>query len=162
MADTPAGEGGAWRTLAEAAVTLGLSERTIRRRIDAERIRAQQEDGRLLVWLPAPAAALADRMPAETAPGGHLTDSADEAPARESQDAGILAQLLREQIDGRLRAEQAAAMWQERARNLETENGRLQELLALPAHEEDSLPPVASEPHRHWWQWWKATRSDAL
>jgi len=46
-------------------------------------------------------------------------------------------------------AEQAAAMWQERARNLEAENGRLQDLLALPAHEE------AFEPSRRWWQWWR-------
>jgi len=36
----------------------------------------------------------------------------------------------------------------ERARNLEAENGRLQELLALPAHEEER------ELRRHWWQWW--------
>jgi len=44
-------------------------------------------------------------------------------------------------------AEQAAAMWQERARNLEAENGRLQELLALPAHEEEPKPRL------RWWQW---------
>jgi hypothetical protein len=37
-------------------------------------------------------------------------------------------------------------MWQERARNLEGEVGRLQELLALPAHE-------AEPPRRRWWQW---------
>ena len=46
-------------------------------------------------------------------------------------------------------AEQAAAMWQERARNLEAENGRLQELLALPAHDEES------EPRHRWWHWWR-------
>jgi hypothetical protein len=63
--------------------------------------------------------------------------------------------LLREQIDGRLRAEQAAAMWQERARNLEAENGRLQELLALPAHED------AFEPSRRWWQWWRRKEQHA-
>jgi len=40
-------------------------------------------------------------------------------------------------------------MWQERARNLEAENGRLQELLALPAHEEEG------ELGGHWWQWWR-------
>jgi len=41
-------------------------------------------------------------------------------------------------------AEQAAAMWQERARNLETQ---VEQLLALPAHEEES--------GRRWWQWWR-------
>ncbi len=46
-------------------------------------------------------------------------------------------------------AEQAAAMWQERARNLEAENSRLQELLALPAHEEKPTP------RRRWWQRWR-------
>ena len=46
-------------------------------------------------------------------------------------------------------AEQAAAMWQERARNLEGEMGRLQELLALPAHEEEP------ELRRRWWHWWR-------
>jgi len=40
----------------------------------------------------------------------------------------------------------AAAMWQERARNLEAE---LQHVLALPAHEE------APEPRRHWWAFWR-------
>ena len=43
-------------------------------------------------------------------------------------------------------AEQAAAMWQERARNLEVQ---VEQLLALPAHEE--------EPLRRWWQWWRRT-----
>jgi hypothetical protein len=37
-----------------------------------------------------------------------------------------------------------AAMWQERARNLEAQ---VEQLLALPAHEE--------EPARRWWQWWR-------
>ncbi len=57
-----------------------------------------------------------------------------------------LAQLAQER-DRASSAEQAAAMWQERARNLEGEIGRLQELLALPEHEEES--------RRHWWERWK-------
>ncbi|MGI8915748.1 MAG: hypothetical protein ACR2JY_18520 [Chloroflexota bacterium] len=46
-------------------------------------------------------------------------------------------------------AEQAAAMWQERARKLEAENAKLQELLALPAHEEE--PELT-------WRWWRFWR----
>jgi hypothetical protein len=57
-----------------------------------------------------------------------------------------LAQLALER-EIRSQAEQAAAMWQERARNLDAENGRLQELLALPAH--DGEPAM----RRRWWQW---------
>ncbi len=57
--------------------------------------------------------------------------------------------LLDRALDRASSAEQAAAMWQERARNLETENGRLQELLALPAHDEEP------EARQHWWQWWQ-------
>ncbi len=47
-------------------------------------------------------------------------------------------------------AEQAAAMWQERARNLEVANSRLQEPLALPA-------PAPSPPRLRWWPWRPAT-----
>jgi hypothetical protein len=78
------------------------------------------------------------------------TGATSPSEGHEGQDAGDLAQLLREQIAGRLRAEQAAAMWQERARNPEGEVSRLQELLALPAHKE------APQPRRSWWQLWRA------
>lgn len=43
-------------------------------------------------------------------------------------------------------AEQAAAMWQERARNLEAQ---VEQLLALPAHEEEP------EPAWHRWTFWR-------
>jgi hypothetical protein len=43
-------------------------------------------------------------------------------------------------------AEQAAAMWQERARNLEAQ---VEQLLALPAHEEQE------QPSRRWWRFWR-------
>jgi hypothetical protein len=43
-------------------------------------------------------------------------------------------------------AEQAAAMWQERARNLEVQ---VEQLLALPAHEEQE------DPSRRWWRFWR-------
>jgi hypothetical protein len=50
--------------------------------------------------------------------------------------------------EARSQAEQAAAMWQERARNLEAQ---VEQLLALPAHEE-------MEPRRRWWQRWQRQR----
>lgn len=147
MTDTPDGEAGAWRTLAETAVALNLSERTIRRRIDAGRVTARQEDGRLLVWVPTPAGTVADSAPAGPAAGGLLADQAGGEPASDGPPAGELVQLLREQIERASRAEQAATLWQERARNLEAENSRLQELLALPAH--DAEP----KPRQRWWPW---------
>jgi hypothetical protein len=62
-----------------------------------------------------------------------------------------LARLLREALDGKSTAEQAAAMWQERARNLEVQ---VEQLLALPAHTD----PTDAE-HR-WWQWWRRARAN--
>jgi len=38
------------------------------------------------------------------------------------------------------------AMWQERARNLEAQ---VEQLLALPAHEEEAMP------QRRWWRFWQ-------
>jgi len=55
--------------------------------------------------------------------------------------------LLDQALDRASQAEQAAAMWQERACNLEAE---LQHVLALPAHEEGP-----ESPRRRWWQWWR-------
>jgi hypothetical protein len=37
-------------------------------------------------------------------------------------------------------------MWQERARNLEAQ---VEQLLALPAHEEEAMP------QRRWWRFWQ-------
>ena len=55
--------------------------------------------------------------------------------------------LLDRALDRASSAEQAAAMWQERARNLEAQ---VEQLLALPAHEDDPEPP-----RQRWWQWWR-------
>lgn len=48
-----------------------------------------------------------------------------------------LARLLREALGGKSTAEQAAAIWQERARNLKVQ---VEHLRALSAHEEESVP----------------------
>jgi len=86
------------------------------------------------------------------------TDMADGVTDTVRQAIGVLERLLEQE---RLRAaeergrverereragtaEQAAAMWQERARNLEVQ---VEQLLALPAHEEERT--------RRWWQWWR-------
>ena len=68
----------------------------------------------------------------------------------EGTDRGNASVGIRERVDleqGASQAEQAATLWQERARHLESEVVRLQELLALPAHEEEP-------PRRRWWRWW--------
>ena len=53
---------------------------------------------------------------------------------------------LQRERERSLQMAQVAAMWQERARNLEVQ---VEQLLALPAHEEQE------EPARHWWRFWR-------
>jgi hypothetical protein len=57
-----------------------------------------------------------------------------------------LERLLRDSLVRASRAEQAAAMWQKRARNLESQ---VEQLLALSAHEEE---PALT------WRWWRLWR----
>ena len=166
---------GTWRTLAEVAAALGISERTVRRRIDAGRYQTRHDDSRVLVFLPfdwrvTGAATVADSPPAGAGGGGTTPAVDGKAPAflggmtptggQMADPAGELAaeavsaleRVLREERQRAGAAEQAAAMWQERARNLEAEVGRLQELLALPAHEEAE---EAEQPCWRWWQRWR-------
>ncbi len=155
--------------VAEAATRLNISVEAVRKRIQRGTLRTERQDGhRYVVLTPH------DMRPDDD---GVIQDDVrtlqylTEATDRTRQDGVLsvdqasfqaepatvvaLVQLLREERERvdrereiRSQAEQAAAMWQERARNLEAENGRLQELLALPAHEEER------ELRRHWWQWW--------
>ena len=172
---------GRWVSPAQAAATLGVSERTIHRRLAANRYRVRHVDGRTLVHLPS------DRRPTHfaqqvsdadpTAAGDasdDVTDTSDDHLERPtlndrqptdamadavSQAIGVLDRLLEQERrrteeershadqerERASAAEQAAAMWQERARNLETQ---VEQLLALPAHE-------AEPPGRRWWQFWR-------
>jgi len=73
-------------------------------------------------------------------------------PDTDVKAVAVLERLLRDSLDRASQAEQAAAMWQERARTLEAQ---VAQLLALPAHEE-SERPVPSR--ASWWRrLWRAT-----
>mgnify|MGYP001485737134 CR=1 FL=1 len=158
MADTA---GGQWVTLAQATVFLGVSDRTLRRQIAAGQYRTQRNGGRRLVCVPviepgravvgegealAVTAARADgHETAKAATNGGVTVKA----ASEEIVAATLKEwrsLLEQERQRAGAAEQAAAMWQERARNLETQ---VEQLLALPAHEEE---PELRPP---WWAFWR-------
>jgi excisionase family DNA binding protein len=156
MADTA---GGHWVTLAQATGLLGVSDRTLRRQISSGELRTQRTGGRRLVWTPASstlAAAAATGMTMAASDGVQngavavtMASSDHEAAMAANQDT--LAATLREWRSllnaerGRASAaEQAAAMWQERARHLEAQ---VEQLLARPSHEE--------EPTQRWWRFWR-------
>lgn len=153
---------GRWLLFPDAARELGVSDRSIRRYAEQGRYRVRWERGQRQIYLSAdgappdtdcvledspPAAdnlplADTDRSPPPAADGKGNSLSED-GPAM-----AILAdllreerELLREERDARSQAEQAAAMWQERASNLEA---ALERVLALPAHEVEPL-------RRRWW-----------
>ena len=144
------GQGGQWVPATQAAQALGLSDRTLRRHIAAGRYQVRYRGRNTLVLLPH-----RTDVPDGTADASAARPAAKSAIADASgvTELGAVARdalaLLEREREARSQAEQAAAMWQERARNLEAENGRLHELLALPAHEEEPEPP------RRWWQWWR-------
>src|SRR6185312_4944320 len=108
--------------------------------------------------LPSPDGQVPSRDSAAPSSDGQLHQNGQGRPSSDGQAPQVLAaegaavdalvDLLYEALNGKSAAEQAAAMWQERARNLEAENGRLQEWLALPMHEEEP-------PHRPWWAFWR-------
>lgn len=144
---------GRWLPVVEAAHALRVSERTLRRQIQHGRHQTQSGERGTEVWVSAPPTPLG--VPGSGAghvPGGEdpVPGAARHVPDLEGQAVDALVELLRDERERAGAVEQAAAMWQERARNLEAENGRLQELLALPAHEEDERSTAAGEPH--WWQ----------
>jgi len=139
-------------TIPEAARRAGISEVALRQRIKRRTQRSARKGGHLWVAAADVPAAVETVGTVGTLPVGTVSTAVALVETVPTVDVTVL---LREQIDGRLRAEQAAAMWQERARNLEAENGRLQELLALPAHED------AFEPSRRWWQWWRRKEQHA-
>ena len=141
-ADAVSDTSGRWLTVPAAARALSVTERTIRRRMAAGAVRIRREDGRTLIWV-------------SLTPPGHVTDIDTDMSADVSDAAAEaikeLARLLEHErtqsaaLEQRAsKAEQTAAMYQERARNLAEENERLSIQLALP--------PPARHP---WWQWWR-------
>jgi hypothetical protein len=132
--------------IVDAAARLGLSIDAVRKRVQRGTLPAEKVDGRWLVVLPV-----------HDSPG--QAEDGDLDTSQEVQDGGqdvtrqaiaALAEAFTKTLDAeRARAsaaEQAAAMWQERARNLEAQ---VEQLLALPAHEEEPVP------NRRWWKWWR-------
>ncbi len=84
-----------------------------------------------------------NQSPAEV---GSQTAELDSLAATVGQTVAAWQSMLDKALQRASIAEQAAAMWQERARNLEAQ---VEQLLALPAHEEE---PVAG---RRWWRFWR-------
>lgn len=141
---------GRWLPASAAARALGITERSVRRRVAAGRLRARRTRQGTRVWV-----ADADRPDAADAEDdGEDDGDAPDVRARTPADPSGAARLTvpvevwREERERASRAEQAAAMWQERSANLAAE---LERLLALPAHEEERPP---------WWRLiWRRPRN---
>lgn len=162
--------------LPEAARRLGLSSVAVRKRAQRGTIQGEKVAGEWWILLEGPSGQAAhgpstdravravqvDALPGPSVPPTSVQAAHIDGPAVDMAAVAELGAVAREALaqlaqerEQRSHAEQAAAMWQERARNLEAEVGRLQELLALPAHEE------AFEPSRRWWQWWRRREQHA-
>lgn len=152
--------------IAEAAKALGCSPNAVRQRIRRGTLVAAKVGEQWYVDVasrPTPLRPTSANMPADLLHAPTATAPADvgRVPLAEDEAVAALVELLQEErterhqertrgiaLDDQLRvARETAAMWQERARNLESEVGRLQQLLALPAHEEERPP------RRRWWPW---------
>lgn len=141
--DSPPDGAGRWLPVVEAASILDTTERTLRRRAIAGHVRSRQANGRTEVWV---AGQASDNAP--------VTVTEDRPAPESAQNDALLAleRLLRDTLREKDAAQQSAAMWQERGRNLEAEvtrlAGQVEELLSLPAHEEPAIP---------WWKkrWWR-------
>lgn len=155
--------------IADAAARLGLSIDAVRKRVQRGTLQAEKVENRWYVVLPVQnrqklahdarqdyAHPCLDTIP-DTIVGEatSVLDTAKNSAPNVQDGSGhalaVLSATFTSALEGERQrssaAEQAAAMWQERARNLEAENDRLQALLALPAHvEEPELP------YRPWWR----------
>ncbi|MGI8912341.1 MAG: hypothetical protein ACR2JY_00890 [Chloroflexota bacterium] len=159
--EPPVGDG-QWVPVTRAAPLLGLSESTLRRRIRDGRYPTRQEPYQSVeVLIPSENVVDNHQVPSPATIDGHSrsgdingSHDAGESPldliGRALDALRMIAETERERsatLEQRAsQAEQAAAMWQERARNLESQ---VEQLLALPAHEEE---PVAG---RRWWRFWR-------
>jgi excisionase family DNA binding protein len=150
--------------VAEAAKVLGCSPNAVRQRIRRGTLAAAKVGEQWYVDVASQPTPLRPTS-ADLLPGTTPTASTDvrRVTAADDEAVAALVELLHEErsdrqqertrglaLEEQLRvARETAAMWQERARNLEGEVGRLQELLALPAHKE----PDPSR--RRWWERWR-------
>jgi len=160
MSAEPSAFPGQWLPVVEAAHALRVSERTLRRQLQHGRFQTQSGERGTEVWVSTRPTPLGMPGDAGQAPGsaGHVPGKGDalpgaawQAPDMEGQAVDALVELLREERERAGAAEQAAAMWQERARNLETQ---VEQLLALPAHTDPT------DPEHRWWQWWRRGRAN--
>lgn len=147
-----------WLPVARAAPLLGLTERTLRRRVDDGEYETRASRHGLLVRVPAVSVNGRGEAPALSDDGAGAPPESEDGSAAPAP-AGIataaitaMAQLVERErersaeLERRAsQAEQAATMWQERCRNVESE---LERVLALPAHEEEP-------PRRRWWRFWR-------
>ncbi len=153
---------GRWLSVRAAAKDLAITPRSVRRRIEAGQYRSRIHGRLTEVWLgegdPEPSTSFpgAPKRTSQEDASAAVTDDEDEEdaqgdvhPAEGDVPLGAWQSLLTlfdKERDARSAAEQAAAMWQERARNLEA---HVEQLLALPMHEEEAGP------RRRWWRFWQ-------
>lgn len=138
-------------TITQAAGALGVSDDTIRRRIESGKLQARtDEHGRRWVILPDAEAAHA------TEDGAAKPEAASEALL--TQVAGERDQ-LREQVRFLQQQLDAATQAQEQLRQLLAREQELARALMLPAPgdagdgEERETSEEPEQPRRHWWQW---------
>jgi len=189
LPDTLPDNDGQWYSTTLAAAHLGVTERTIQRRIASGRYRIDRVDGNVRIWLPIAVGHESDRSSDTIQPesdisgitSGNVRHSSDTAIDFSTTVRRALDMLAEEReraaaADARAsQAEQSAAMWQERARNLEEETKRLYAQLALPPTQPEPVPstdPVeelrakvdeltqqlqaqAETAPRPWWQRWR-------
>ncbi len=181
------GENGNWLPVGQAAAHLGISERTLRRQIAAGRLQTLQIRGARHVRVTLPG--MSDTLPGDAT---QVPDSARQETGRRLIVPDIATHAISElrslveQERARsaaleaelLSAREAAAMHQERSRNLEEETKRLRTQLALPPTQPEPLPStdpmeelrakveeltrqLQAQPDpepRSWWQRWQRWR----
>lgn len=139
---------GHWLGVIPTARALGVTERTVRRRMAAGTVRTRRDGHKVLVWVSdGDIGRVSDEDSDESGTASRLSDERPDSVSDVAAEAiHEFGRLLEQERQRSSAAEQAAAMWQERARTLEEE---LERVLALPAHEEE--PALRG----HWWQWWR-------
>lgn len=148
-------------TIPEAADALGLTETAVRQRVTRGTLPTERQAGRVYVLVdgvtppltgdPLVSPVAPDESPAD--PTDARVDTPSVAPAQPATESAqnraldALEGLLRDTLREKDAAQQAAALYMERSRNLEAEverlAGQVEELLSLPAHE---------EPRPAWWR----------
>ena len=157
-------------SLTDAAAQLGISERTVLRRIKDGTIAGRKiGEGRGGVWRvylgsvsdtrtaavsDSPTDALGRLTDSQTETAGRVSDSMSDSPTQPAPEVLELVRMVDErqakidQLQAELReASSAAAHWQARAVTAEQTVQRL-----LPAPKDEPEPPAVPEPRRSWWR----------